>query len=108
MFQIQTPLGVYAPTPVIKGGEGSRNHLQAATQDTLSVCVANILLSMDDYLLLSKTESQLLGGIEAFIRVCHQTGFELHPEGTDFCLHWARFYGQLITFNGVRHDSKDL
>jgi Reverse transcriptase (RNA-dependent DNA polymerase) len=100
--------GVYPPTRVL---HGTRN----ATQDLQSVFVfmmydikSNIKVWLDDCLLHTKTEDDLLATLNFFFKQYQEHDLKLHASKCVFFATAVRYWGRLITKDGVRHDPKNM
>ncbi len=106
MLSIQTPLGVYSSRRLLQGSTDAGNHFQAVTQDALQGRVDNLLQWLDDFLVLSRNETELLDSIQEFLTVCAEYGFKIHAEKTQFFLKNAKFCGRILSPDGVRFDPR--
>jgi Reverse transcriptase (RNA-dependent DNA polymerase) len=82
-----TPDGVYTPTRVLHGTRNA-THLQSVLVVMMDDIKSNIKVWLDDCLLHTKTEYDLLATLNFFFKKCQEHGFKLHaskcvlPPGT--------------------------
>jgi hypothetical protein len=71
---------------------------------------SNIKVWLDDCLLHTKTEDDLLATLNFFFKKCQEHGLKLHASNSK-CVFFAttvRYCGRLITKDGVRLDPKNM
>jgi hypothetical protein len=69
---------------------------------------SNIKVWLDDRLLHTKTEDDLLATLNFFFKQCHKYELELHSSKCVLFLITMRYCERLITKNGVHFDSKNM
>jgi hypothetical protein len=69
---------------------------------------SNIKVRLNDCLLHTKTENDLLATLNFFFKKCQEHGLKLHAIKCVLFSTTVRYYGMLITKDGVRFDSKNL
>lgn len=108
IMSIQTPDGVFSPTRTLQGGMDSGNHFQWVTSEHFSQKVKHMLQWLDDFLIYTKTEKDLLENIRAFLTVCHDIGFKVNPAKSCFFCKEVKFCGRIISREGVRFDPRNI
>jgi Reverse transcriptase (RNA-dependent DNA polymerase) len=73
-----TPDGVYTPTRARHGTRNATQHLQSVFVVTMDDIKCNIKVWLDDCLLHTKTEDDLLATLNLFLKKCQKYGFKLH------------------------------
>jgi hypothetical protein len=63
---------------------------------------------LDDCLLHTKTEDDLLATLNFFFKKCQEHGLKLHGSKCVLFATIVRYYGRLITKDGVRFDPKNM
>lgn len=102
LMSIQTPLGVYTPTRLLQVGSDSGNHFQSVLQDRFSE-VKKLLQWIDDFLIHSSSEADLLDSIETFLKICGEINPKVHAEKTCLFATEVTFCGRIINAEGIRH-----
>jgi hypothetical protein len=69
---------------------------------------SNIKVRLDDCLLHTKTEDDLLATLNFFFKQCREHGLKLHASKCMFFATTVRYCGWLINKDGVRFDSKNM
>lgn len=108
IMAIQTPDGVYCPTRTLQGRTDSGNHFQSVTSEHFTEKVKRMIQWLDDFLMYAKSEDELLEDIEAFLKVCNEVGFKVNPAKSCFYCKKVRFYGPIISKDGVRFDPRKI
>jgi Reverse transcriptase (RNA-dependent DNA polymerase) len=73
-----TPNGVYTPTRVLHGTRNATQHLQSVLVVMMDDIKSNIKIWLDDCLLHTKTEDDLLATLNFFVKQCQEHGLKLH------------------------------
>jgi Reverse transcriptase (RNA-dependent DNA polymerase) len=73
-----TPDGVHTPTRVLHGTRNATQHLQSVLVVMMDDIKINIKLWLDDCLLHTKTEDDLLATLNFFFKKCQEHGLKLH------------------------------
>lgn len=102
MMSIQTPLGVHTPMRLLQGGSDSGNHWQAQLQHKFAE-IENLLQWIDDFLLHSKTEKDLIDSLEKFLGVCQAINLKMHAKKTTLFCTKVTFCGRVISLDGIQH-----
>jgi Reverse transcriptase (RNA-dependent DNA polymerase) len=103
-----TPDGVYTPTSVLHGSRNATHHLQSVLVFMMDDIKSNIKVWLDDCLLHTKTEDDLLATLNFFFKQCQDHGLKLHASKCVLFAATMRIYGMLITKDGVRFDRKNM
>ena len=107
IHSIQTPIGVYTPTRILQGGTDSGNHYQAVTSEKFSQAgVHKILQWLDDFLIYSTDENELLEIIQKFFQVCSEFGFKVHAKKSKLFTKRVKFCGRILTAEGIQYDPR--
>jgi hypothetical protein len=69
---------------------------------------SNIKVWLDDCLLHTKTEDDLLATLSFFFKKCQEHGLKLHASKCVLFASTVRYCGRLITNDGVRFDPKNM
>jgi hypothetical protein len=69
---------------------------------------SNIKVWLDDCLLHTKTEDDLLATLNFFFKQCQKHGLKLHARKCVLFATTVRYCGRLITKDGVRFDPKNM
>ena len=86
----------------------SRNHFQLVTREAFEGKIKRLLQWIDDFLLHAPSDKELLMDIRIFLEVCKEFGFKIHAEKSSFFLKEAKFYGKIISADGVRFDPRNM
>jgi Reverse transcriptase (RNA-dependent DNA polymerase)/RNase H-like domain found in reverse transcriptase len=103
-----TPDGVYTPTRVLHGTRNATQHLQSMLLVMMDDIKSNIKVWLDDCLLHTKTEDDLLATLNFFFKKCQEHGLKLHASKCVLFASTMRYCGSLITKDGVRFDPKNI
>jgi hypothetical protein len=103
-----TPDGVYTPTRVLHGTRNATHHLQSVLVVMMDDIKSNIKVWLDDCLLHTKTEDDLLAILNLFFKKCQEHGLKLHARKCVLFATAVRYCGRLITKNGVLFDPKNM
>jgi Reverse transcriptase (RNA-dependent DNA polymerase) len=103
-----TPDGVYTPTRVLHGTMYATQHLQSVFVVMMYDNKGNIKVWLDDCLLHTKTEDDLLATLNFFFKKCQEHGLKLHASKSVLFAITVRYCGGLITKDGVRFDPKNI
>jgi Reverse transcriptase (RNA-dependent DNA polymerase) len=97
-----TPDRVYTPTRVLHGTRNATQHLQSVLVVMMDNIKSNIKEWLDDCLLHTKTEDNLLATLNFFFKKCQEHGLKLHASKSVLFATTVRYCGRLITKDGVR------
>jgi Reverse transcriptase (RNA-dependent DNA polymerase) len=103
-----TPDGVYTPTRVLHGTRSATQHLLSVLVIMMDDIKSNIKVWLDDCLLHTKTEDDLLATLNFFFKKCQEHGLKLHDSKCILFATMVRYCGGLITKDGVRFDPKNM
>jgi Reverse transcriptase (RNA-dependent DNA polymerase) len=103
-----TPDGVYTPTRVLHGTRNAMQHLQSVLVFMIDDIKNNIKVWLDNCLLHTKTEDDLLATLKFFSKKCQEHGLKLHASKCVLFASTVRYCGRLITKDGVRFDPKNM
>jgi Reverse transcriptase (RNA-dependent DNA polymerase) len=103
-----TPDAVYTPTRVLHGTRNATQHLQSVLIVMMDDIKSNIKAWLDDCLLHTKTEDDLLATLNFFFKKCREHGLKLHASKCVLFATTKRYFGRLITKDGVRFDRKNM
>jgi hypothetical protein len=103
-----TPDGVYAPTRVLHGTRNATQHLRSVLFVMMDDTTSNIKVWLDDCLLHTKTEDDLLATLNFFCKKCQEHDLKLHASMCVLFASTVRYCGRLITKDGVRFDPKNM
>jgi hypothetical protein len=103
-----TPDGVYTPTRVLHGTRNATQHLQPVLVVMMDDIKSNIKVWLDDCLLHTKTEDDLLATLNFFFKQCQKHVLKLHASKCVLFATTVRYCGRLITKDGVRFDPKNM
>jgi hypothetical protein len=73
-----TPDGVYTPTRVLHGTWNATQHLQSVLVVMMDDTKSNINVWLDNCLLHTKTDDDLLATLNVFFKQCREHGLKLH------------------------------
>jgi hypothetical protein len=99
---------VYTPTRVLHGTRDATQHLQSVLVVMMDDIKSNIKLWLDDCLLHTKTEDDLLATLNFFFKKCREHGWKLHASKCVLFASTVRYCGRLITKDDVRFDPKNM
>jgi hypothetical protein len=102
-----TPDGVYTPTCVLHGTRNATKHLQSLLVVMMNDIKSNIKVWLNDCLLHTRTEDDLLATLNFFFKQCQEHGLKLHASKCVLFAITVRYCGRLITKNGVHFDPKN-
>jgi Reverse transcriptase (RNA-dependent DNA polymerase) len=100
-----TPDGVYTPKRVLHGTRNATQHLQYVLVVMMDDIKSNTKVWLDDCLLHTKTEDDLLATLSFFFKKCQEHGLKLHASKCVLFATTVRYCGRFITKDGVRFDS---
>jgi Reverse transcriptase (RNA-dependent DNA polymerase) len=103
-----TPDGVYTPTRVLHGQRNATQHLQSVLVFMMSDIKSKIKVQLDDCLLHTKTEDDLLATLNIFFKKCQEHGLKLHASKCVLFGTTVLYCGRLVTKDGVRFDPKNM
>jgi Reverse transcriptase (RNA-dependent DNA polymerase) len=99
---------VYTPTRVLHGTRNATQHLQSVLVVMMDDIKSNIKVWLDDCLLHTKTEDDLLATLNFFFKQCHEHRLKLHASKCVLFATTVRYFGRFITKDGVRFDPKNM
>jgi hypothetical protein len=99
---------VYTPTRVLHGTRDATQHLQSVLVVMMDDIKSNIKLWLDDCLLHTKTEDDLLATLNFFFKKCQEHELKLHSSKCVLFASTVRYCGRLITKDDVRFDPKNM
>jgi hypothetical protein len=102
-----TPDGVYTPTRVLHKARKATQYLQSVLVVMMDDIKSNIKVWLNDCLLHTKTEDDLLATLN-FFKQCQEHGLKLHASKCVLFVTMVRYCGRLITKDGVRFDPKNI
>ena len=94
VMSIQTGSGVYSPTRTLQGRADSATYFQDETSEKFQGRVDKMLQWIDDFLLYSKSEQELLEIMEIFFTVCEEANFRVNAKKSNFYVNEAKFCGE--------------
>jgi Reverse transcriptase (RNA-dependent DNA polymerase) len=100
--------GVYTPTRVLHGTRNAMQHLQSVLVVMMDDIKSNTKVWLDDCLLHTKTEDDLLATLNLFFKHCQKDGLKLHASKCVLAETKVRYCGRLITKDGVRFYPKNM
>jgi Reverse transcriptase (RNA-dependent DNA polymerase) len=103
-----TPDGVYTPTRVRHGTRNATLHLQYVLVGMMDDIKSNIKVWLDDCLLHTKTDDDLLATLNFVFKNCQEHGLKLHASKCVLFASTVTYSGSLITKDGVRFDPKNM
>lgn len=104
-----TPDGIYTLTQILHGTTNTVSHLQSGLATLLGAdLMHHFLLWLDDMLLHHHSIDGFLNTIELFLTTCENNNIRLHPEKCIFFAKEIRWYGRLISSEGVKFDPRRL
>jgi Reverse transcriptase (RNA-dependent DNA polymerase) len=92
-----TPDGVYTPTRVLHGTRNATQHLQSVLVVMMDDIKSNIKVWLDDCLLHTKTEEDLLATLNFFFKKCQEHGLKLHAVKCVLFASTRRYCGRMVT-----------
>jgi RNase H-like domain found in reverse transcriptase len=99
---------VYTPTRVLHGTRNATQHLQSVLVVMMNDIKSNIKVWLDDCLLHTKMEDDLLATLNFFFKKCQEHGLKQHASKCVLFATTVRYCGRLITKDGVRFDPKNM
>lgn len=105
IFSIQTPLGIYTPTRLKQGSTDAGNYFQGTTEPLFSqepILQSKFLQWLDDFMMHTKTEEELLEALRTFFGVCRRYGLKIDALKTDVFGKEANFCGRIFDKDGIR------
>jgi RNase H-like domain found in reverse transcriptase len=99
---------VYTPTRVLHGTRNATQHVQSVLVVMMVDITSNIKVWLDDCLLHTKTEDDLLATLNFFFKQCREYGLKLHASKCVLFAITVRYCGRLISKDGVRFDPKNM
>jgi RNase H-like domain found in reverse transcriptase len=103
-----TPDKVYTPTRVLHETRNATQHLQSVLVFMMDDIKSNIKVWLDDCLLHTKAEDDLLATLNFFFKKCQEHGLKLHASKCVLFASTGRYCGNLITKDGGRFDPKNM
>jgi Reverse transcriptase (RNA-dependent DNA polymerase) len=103
-----TPDEVYTPTRVLYGTRNASQHLQSMLLVMIDDIKTNIKVWLDDCLLHTKTEDDLLATLNFIFKQCKKYGLKMQASKCVLFAITVRYCGRFITENGVRFDPKNM
>jgi hypothetical protein len=103
-----TPDGVYTPKRILHGTRNATQHLLSVLVDMMDDIKSNIKVWLDDCLLHTKTEDDLLSTLNSFFKQCQKYGLKLHASKCWLFATTVRYCERLITKDGVNFDPKNM
>jgi hypothetical protein len=103
-----TPDGVYTLTRVLHGTRNATQHLHSVLVVMMDDIKSNIKVWLDDCLLHTKTEGDLLSTLNFFFEQCQEHALKLHASKCVLFSTTVSYCGRLITKDGVRFDPKNV
>jgi Reverse transcriptase (RNA-dependent DNA polymerase) len=103
-----TPDGVYTPTRVLHGMRNATKHRHSVLVIMINDIKCNIKACLDDCLLHTKTEDNLLATLNFFFKQCRDHGLKLHASKCVLFETTVRYCGRLFTKDGARFDPKNM
>jgi Reverse transcriptase (RNA-dependent DNA polymerase) len=89
-----TPNGVNTPTRVLHGTKNASQHLQLVLVVMMDDIKINIKVLLNDCLLHTKTEADLLATLNFFFKQCQKYGLKLHASKCVFFATTVRYCGR--------------
>jgi Reverse transcriptase (RNA-dependent DNA polymerase) len=104
------PDGVFAPARVMQGNANATGHFQSVFDNLLvrTALDSKLLRWLDDFLAHSDSESAHLVLLHNVFCLCAKPGLKLHARKCVLFTKTARWYGRLISGNGVKFDPARL
>jgi hypothetical protein len=99
---------VCTPTRVLHGTRNAAQHLQPVLVFMMVDIKSNIKVWLDDCLLHTTTEDDLLATLNFFFKKCQKYGLKMHASKCVLFSSTVRYCGRLITKDGVRFDPKNM
>jgi hypothetical protein len=99
---------VYTPTRVLHGTRNATQHLRSVLIVMMDDIKCNIKVWLDDCLLHTKTEDDLLATLNFFFKKFQEHGLKLHARKCVLFASTVRYCGRLITKDGVRFAPKNM
>jgi hypothetical protein len=103
-----TPDGVYTPTRVLHGTRHATQHLQSVLVFMMYDIKSSIKVWLNDCLLHTKTEDDLLATHIIIFKKCQEHGLKLHASKCVLFETTMRYCARLITKDRVRFDPKNM
>jgi hypothetical protein len=103
-----TPDGVYTPTSVLHGTRNATIHLQSVLVVMMNDIASNIKVWLDDCLLHTKTEDDLLATLNLFFKQCQIGGLKLNASKCVFFANMVGYCGRLMKADGMRFEAKNM
>jgi hypothetical protein len=103
-----TPDGVYTPTRILHGTRNATQHLQSVLVVMMNDIKSNIKVWLDDCLLHTTTEDDVLATLKFFFKQCREHGLKLHASKCVLFATKVRYCGRFITKDRVRSDPKNI
>jgi Reverse transcriptase (RNA-dependent DNA polymerase) len=100
--------GVYTPTRVLHGTRNATQHLQSVLVVMMDDIKSNIKVCLDDCLLYTMTEDDLLATLKFSFKQCQEHGLKLHASKCVLFATTVRYCGRFITKDGARFDPKNM
>ena len=101
---IVTPNGVYSSTRVLQGLTNATSHFQGTIEPLFSSIRPNLKAWLDDFMLYSSTEGQMIALLEKFFQTCEAHGLYLSAKKCEFFESEVKWCGRIISEKGVRLD----
>jgi hypothetical protein len=103
-----TPDGEDTPTRALHGTRDATQHLHSVLVVMMNDIKSNIKVWLNDCLLHSKTEDDLLATLNFFFKQCQEHVLKLHASKCVLFASTVRYCGRLIPKDGVRFDPKNM
>jgi hypothetical protein len=94
-------------TRVLHGTRNAMQHLQSELVVIMDDIKSKIKVWLDDCLLHTKTEDDLLATLRYFFKQCQEHGLKLHASKCVLSTTTVRYCERFITKDGVRFDPKE-
>jgi RNase H-like domain found in reverse transcriptase len=99
---------VYTPTRVLHGTRDATQHLQSVLFVMMNDIKSDIKVWLNDCLVHTKTEDDLLATLNFFFKQCQKHGLKLHASKCVLIASTVRYCERLITKDGDRFDLKNM
>jgi RNase H-like domain found in reverse transcriptase len=103
-----TPDGVYTPKCVLDRTRNGTQHMKSVLVVMMHDIKSNIKVWLDDCLLHTKTEDDLLATIRLFFKQRQKYGLKMHASNCVLLATTVRYCGILVTKHGVGFDPKNM
>jgi hypothetical protein len=99
---------VYTPTRVLHGTKNATQNLQSVLVVIMNDTKSNSKVWLDDCLVHTRTEDDLLATLKIVFKQCQEHGLKLHASKCVLFAATVRYCGRLITKDRVRFDPKNM